>query len=143
MLPGHVNVPVCPSVLDVPEYGVTKMWPPLAVHADQIQLIVVLLACIALLFWYCAGYQLWPTLAAACSLANSVQPLLTQIIVEPTHPHPGCGQSFAWVFASLVQVLWMSAAATGLVPHPTLWCGIQAVFFDRFFLAGDVYKLWR
>ena len=79
--------------------------------------------------------------AAACSLANSVQPLLTLIIVEPTHPHPGCGQSFAWVFASLVQVLWMSAAATGLVPHPTLWCGTQAMFFDRFFLAGDIYQL--
>ena len=111
-------------------------------HADQIQLNLVLLACIAL-FDIVQAIHCGPPFAAACSLANSVQPLLTLIIVEPTHPHPGCGQSFAWVFASLVQVLWMCAAATGLVPHPTLWCGIQAVFFDRFFLAGDVYKLWR
>ena len=109
-------------------------------HADQIQLNLVLLACIAP-FDIVQAIHCGLPFAAACSLANSVQPLLTLIIVEPTHPHPGCGQSCAWVFASLVQVLWMSAAATGLVPHPTLWCGTQAMFFDRFFLAGDIYQL--
>jgi len=108
-------------------------------HADQIQLTLLLLACF-MPFGIVQPVHCGAPYAAACSLANSVQPLLTLIIVEPTHPHPGCGQSFAWVFASLVQVLWMSAAATGLVPHPTLWCGTQAMFFDRFFLAGDIYQ---
>ena len=108
-------------------------------HADQIQLTLVLLACIAP-FGIVQAVHCGAPYAAPCSLANSVQPLLTLIIVEPTHPHPGCGQSCAWVFASLVQVLWMSAAATVLVPHPTLWCGTQAMFFDRFFLAGDIYQ---
>ena len=66
----QVNVPVGPSVQDVPEFGVTKVWPPLAVHADQIQLILVLLLALLFLFWYCAGYQWWSTLCCSLQLST-------------------------------------------------------------------------
>ena len=103
----QVNVPVGPSVQDVPEFGVTKVWPPLAVHADQIQLI-----------WYCCLHCSFCSgivqaingglpFAAACSFAHSVQPLsLLAVTLEKTHPpSPGWAQVLAWVFAALVQVL--------------------------------------
>ncbi len=53
-------------------------------HADQIQLTLVLLACF-LPFGIVQAVHCGAPYAAACSLANSVQPLLTLIIVEPTH----------------------------------------------------------
>ena len=50
-------------------------------HADQIQLTLLLLACFVP-FGIVQAVHCGAPYAAACSLANSVQPLLTLIIVE-------------------------------------------------------------